>query len=306
MLDWDDLRFFLAIARHKNLARAAKELQVTQSTVGRRLASLQAGLGARLLQRTTTGYVLTLAGESIRAHVERVESETLSVQRAVNGQDIRLEGLVRVASCQLLTNHLLAPCFAALQTDHEGIVVEAWPEQPDDIHATMDDADVTVRLRPFDHHDLVVRNIGTMQFGLYACVAYLAQHGEPRIADGCTGHRLITLVHEDVLPDQAAWIRDHAANARVVLRTDSHETQLWSAAFNGGLAILPRFRADREPALKRIETAIPIPSAEIWIAVHRENRHVPRIRALLDVIANTIRTNAATLLPQDGTPVPAG
>jgi DNA-binding transcriptional LysR family regulator len=98
MLDWDDLRFFLAIARHNTLSAAAKHLQVTQSTVSRRLASLQEKMGVRLLQRAADGYVLTLAGESIRAHVERVETETLSVERAVAGHDTRLEGLVRVTS----------------------------------------------------------------------------------------------------------------------------------------------------------------------------------------------------------------
>ena len=70
MLDWDDLRFFLAVARHRTLALAAKHLNVTQSTVSRRIVSLQEGMGVRLLQRTAAGYVLTLAGESIRQHVE--------------------------------------------------------------------------------------------------------------------------------------------------------------------------------------------------------------------------------------------
>ena len=68
MLDWDDLRFFLAIARHRTLGAAAIHLRVTQSTVSRRLASLQEKMGVRLLQRAADGYVLTLAGESIRAH----------------------------------------------------------------------------------------------------------------------------------------------------------------------------------------------------------------------------------------------
>jgi len=114
MLDWDDLRFFLAIARHRTSAAAAKHLHVTQSTVGRRLASLQAGMGVRLLQHTPEGYVLTLAGESIRTHVERIEAEALFVEHAVAGHDVRLEGAVRVTSSQLVTSHLLAPSFAAL------------------------------------------------------------------------------------------------------------------------------------------------------------------------------------------------
>jgi DNA-binding transcriptional LysR family regulator len=152
MLDWDDLRFFLAIARHHTLSAAAKHLQVTQSTVSRRLASLQEKMGVRLLQRAADGYVLTLAGESIRAHVERVETETLSVERAVAGHDTRLEGLVRVTSSQLLTSHLLAPSFAALHARHRGILIESLPDMPDEPLATQD-AEIAVRLRRFEHHD---------------------------------------------------------------------------------------------------------------------------------------------------------
>lgn len=90
MLDWDDLRFYLAIVRHGSLSAAAKELQVAQSTAGRRLASLEAGLGARLLNRTPDGYKPTLAGEDVRLKAERVEAETQALLRDVGGRDLRL------------------------------------------------------------------------------------------------------------------------------------------------------------------------------------------------------------------------
>ena len=93
VLDWDDLRFFLAVARHGSLTAATKELGVAQSTVGRRLASLEGSLSARLLLRTPEGYKLTLAGESVKAQAERVEAEALTVERTVGGQDERLQGV---------------------------------------------------------------------------------------------------------------------------------------------------------------------------------------------------------------------
>ncbi len=297
-LDWDDLRFFLAVARHRTLAAAAKHLHVTQSTVSRRLASLQEGMGVRLLQRTADGYLPTLAGESIRAHVERVEVEALSVERVVAGQDVRLEGVVRVAGAQLLTSHLLAPSFAALHSIHRGILIEALPDLPGEALATQD-ADIAVRLRRFEHHDLVVRNIGAIAFGLYGCVSYIARQGEPDLGSGCAGHRLITLLDEQDHSGQAAWLAEHAGRAEVVLKADSYETQHWAAYCGGGLALLPRFRADAEPALRRIRTPAPVPSAEIWLGVHRENRRVPRVRTVLDVIAEAVRNRAAMLNPPE-------
>ena len=296
MLDWDDLRFFLAVARHRTLAAAAKHLHVTQSTVSRRIAAMQEGMGVRLLQRTPDGYALTLAGESIREHVERVETETRLVESAVAGLDGRLAGLVRVASSQVLTSHLLAPCFAALHARHPNILIEALPDLLGKALTTRE-ADIVVGLRRFEHHDLVARSIGHLAFGLYACVAYVAQHGEPDLGNGCSGHRLITLIDDQVLPEHSAWLTEHAGRAQVVLRADSYETQHWSANCSGGIALLPRFRADAEPALRRIATPVPAPPAEIWLGAHQENRQVPRVRAVLDCIAEVVRGKAATLNP---------
>ena len=243
MLDWDDLRFFLAVARHGTLAMAARELHVTQSTVSRRLAALQARMGVRLLQRTANGYVATLAGDRIRAHVERVEAEAMMVEQAVAGLDARPEGLVRVTSSQLLTSHLLAPTFAALQAIHPGILIEAYPTLPDEPLASRE-ADVAIRLRRFEHPELVVRKIGALAFGFYACMAYLTRFGEPDLGTGCAGHHLIGPLSDGDLSAQTAWLDEHAGRARVVLKADSYETQHWAAAFGGGLALLPRFRAD--------------------------------------------------------------
>lgn len=297
MLDWDDLRFFLAVARHRTLAAAAKQLHVTQSTVSRRIASLQDGMGVRLLHRTADGYVPTLAGESVLTHVERVEAETLLVERAVAGQDIRLEGQVRVASSQLLTSHLLAPSFAALHRLHRDIQIEAHPETPGALEGRS--ADIVLRLRPFADGDLVVRRLGRVSFGLYACLAYLARHGQPETSDGLAGHQLITLLDEPDVSDQAAWLADHAGRAVVTLKADSYETQHWAVYCSGGLALLPRFRADAEPALRRIPTATPVPSADIWLGVHRENRAIPRVRIVLDLIAETVRSRLHELDPGD-------
>lgn len=300
MLDWDDLRFFLAVARHGTLATAAKHLHVTQSTVSRRLASLQERMGVRLLQRSADGYLLTLAGQSIMDRVQRVEAEALSVERSVAGHDIRLEGMVRVASSQMLASHVLAACFATIHARHPGMLIEAVVDMAIKPSATFQ-PDVAVRLRRFAQHDLVVRNIGSIAFGLYGSVAYLERHGKPDLGNGCAGHQLITLLDERELSAQASWLNEHADRAHVALRADSYETQHWVAACGGGLALLPRFRADAEPGLRRLDAPVTIPPAEIWLGVHRDNRQVPRVRAVLDCLADAVRNRSALLNP----PTPA-
>ena len=296
MLDWDDLRFFLTVARHKTLAVAARHLGVTQSTVGRRLTSLQTNMGVRLLDRTASGYVPTQAGWSILAHIERVEAEALAVERAVAGLDTRLEGLVRVAGSQLLTSHILAPSFAALQTSYPDILIEVIPET-EAVSPAQGDADIAVQLSQFENPDLVVRNIGTIAFGLYACVAYLARHGEPEFSDGWAGHRLITLLDDRELSAQEAWLKQHARQAKVTFKADSYESQYWAAYCSGGLALLPRFRADPEPALRLNATPVSIPPANVWLGVHRDSRDIPRVRVVLDCIAEAVRIRATDLNP---------
>jgi DNA-binding transcriptional LysR family regulator len=128
-------------------------------------------------------------------------------------------------------------------------------------------------------------------------LTYLASHGEPDLNNGCPGHQLIALLDDRNLTAQAAWLAEWAGHAQVVLKADSYETQHWAVQCGGGLALLPRFRAGAEPALYRIATPTPIPSAEIWLGVHRENRHVPRVRTVLDCIAEAVRSRVALLDP---------
>jgi DNA-binding transcriptional LysR family regulator len=285
------------VIRHKTLSAAARQLHVTQSTVGRRLASLEASLGVRLVHRTREGYAPTFAGEAIREHIERVEAETQAVRRIVSGLDQRLEGVVRVTSTALLASHLLAPCISALHAQHSKIMVELLCYAPTPNLAARE-ADIAIQLGRFNQADLVVRRIGTLAFGLYASLAYLSQKGEADAEAGCSGHHLITMVNETAIPSQADWLAGIAGRAQIMLRTDSRETQLWATLQGGGLALLPCFRADREAALQRLDTPSPAPGAEIWMAVHRDHHHVPRIRAVLDCIAEATRRSADELCPE--------
>ncbi len=209
MLDWDDLRFFLAIARQGSLSAASKQLHVAQSTVGRRLASLEATLGVRLLNRTPEGYLATLAGEDVRRQAERVEVEALSLERQVGGQDTRLAGLVRITCAETIASNLIAPGLGTLHLKNPDIMVELIPN-PKELSLSMREADTSIRLRQPDQHDLVVRRIGTLAFGLYASPGYLERHGECYYDAGCAGHRLITQLEGIQDATQTDWLAEIA------------------------------------------------------------------------------------------------
>ena len=296
MLDWDDLRFFLALARTGSLSAAARDLRVAQSTVGRRLASLETSLGVRLLNRTPDGYLPTLAGDEVRAQAEKLEAEALSLERTVAGRDNRLAGLVRVTCAETIASYLLAPCFAALHAEHPDMMVELLSNSRE-LSLAMREAEISVRLTRSDQHDLVVRKIGSLDFGLYAAPAYLERQDQPDYAAGCPGQHLITQLDDIQDAAQTSWLADLAPRARVAVQTNSHEAAVLAAVHGGGLACLARFRGDRESGLTRLTTPSPPPSAGIWLVVHRDNRHTARIRTVLSHITDCVHGVAETLAP---------
>ena len=296
MVDWDDLRFFLTLARHGSLSAAARELHVAQSTMGRRLASLEASLGVRLLNRTPDGYVPTLAGEGVRARAERLEQEAVALERDVGGRDTRMAGLVRVTCAETVATHILAPCFASLHVQHPDIMIELIPN-PRELSLSMREADVSLRLKRPDQHDLVVRRVGSLAFGLYASPGYMERHGTPDVEAGCPGHYLVAQLEDIQDATQTAWLADLAPLARVAMQTSSHEAAVSAALHGGGLACLARFRADQEDGLVRLNVPSAIPVAAMFLVVHRDNRQIPRIRVALTHITEWVRRQADELLP---------
>lgn len=298
MLDWDDLRYYLALVRNGSLSAAAKVLHVAQSTVGRRLTSLEASLGVRLLNRTPDGYVPTLAGLDVREQAERLETEALALERSVGGRDTRLAGLVQVTCAETVATHILAPCFASLHTQQPDIMIELIPN-PRELSLSMREADISVRLKQSGQHDLVVRRIGSIAFGLYASAEYLARFGSPDFDAGCPGQYLITQLEDIQDATQTGWLTDLAPRARIAMQTSSHEAAVSATMHGGGLSCLARFRADQEAGLVRLPAPSPVPSAGIWLLVHRDNRETPRIRVALTHITEYVRSRHDSLNPAD-------
>ena len=152
----------------------------------------------------------------------------------------------------------------------------------------MREADISVRMAPSNRNDLVVRRVGRVFFGLYASPLYLQRHGHPDFGAGCTGHRLMTSMDDVDGGEQERWAAALTSLARPGLQTSSHEALVVAARSGGGLACLARFRADRDPALTRLETPTPPPPADVCILIHKDNRSTLRIRATSAAIAEAV------------------
>lgn len=293
MLEWDDLRTFLAITRHGNLSAAARALKVTQTTMGRRLEGLHQRAGARLLQKTPTGFVLTVVGHSVLANVERMEAEALAVERTITGQDARLEGEVRITTVETFGARVLVPLFAELRRKQPGLVIELITDTRA-LSLSRREADIAVRLAQFEQQDAVVRKIGEMAFGLFASTEYLESSGAPDFKAGAPGHAVIALQQDLALLPEARWLDELTRLAEVVLRSNSRDAHLQAALAGYGIACLPKYLASSTGLVEMPTRKDPLRRG-IWTGVHRDTRHVPRIRIVLDHLTDGLKMLSSEL-----------
>ena len=296
MLDWDDLRTFLAIARHGTLSAAARALGVHQPTMGRRLAALEQRAGARLLLRTPRGYALTAAGEAILGNVERIEAEALAVERRISGRDVRLEGMVRITTVESFAAEIVMPILARLRQRHPGIEVELAAEVRN-LNLTRREADVALRMARIEQADLTVRQIGVFGFGLYASAAYLDARGTPAFDHLGAGHEVILTQPELMAGPEMAWLMATLPRAAPALRTNSRYGHRAAALAGLGIGCLARYLGDTVP-LVRLAPPVPPPARELWLAVHTDIRHMPRIRAVTEALAAGVKARAEVLAPE--------
>lgn len=283
MLDWNDLRFFLAVARTGSMSRAARELRVAQPTVGRRLTAFEQRLGARLVVRSSDGLRLTAAGRGVLAHAERMELEATSAERLAAGRDAGLHGVVRLTTNEWLATRVVGPALAPMLAEHPGLTLELI-EDPRHLSLARGEADLALRPSAFPHESIVQRKVGSIAFALYASEDYLARAGAPDLAAGCAGHAVLAM--SETLGDAArGWLAELCGAARVITRTSGRESMAAMAAAGAGIAFLPRVVGDATAGLRPIPTPKPLPPRTLWLGMHPDARTIPRVRAVARALA---------------------
>ncbi|WP_310532392.1 LysR family transcriptional regulator [Novosphingobium sp.] len=282
-MDWDDLKIVLAISREGTLTGAARVLGLTQPTMGRRLAAFEEHMGARLLQRMPSGYVLTPLGESVLVHAERIEAEVQAAERAMLGRDVALAGTVRVTTVDLLAPTIVVPAIRTLRASHPGICVELVPDTRL-LSLSKREADIALRPSRFRGNEIHARRVGRFSLGIYASRAALAE--------GAALPLVTTLDDQANLPE-TAWLRELYPDAPVALQSNDRHVHFQAAVSGLGLVVLSRFHADREPELVLLHEADPATDRELWLGVHADLRHTPRIRAVIDAIAAELASQKA-------------
>lgn len=284
-VNWDDLRFVLAISRDQTLSRAAVSLGVTHTTVGRRLRAIEQTLGVRLFDRTPDGFVATAAGQDITEVAERLEGEVLSMQGRVLGRDAQLQGKLRVSTLELLFRRHHA-AFASFMARYPSIELTLISTD-DEVSLTRRDADVALRMTNTPPEHLVGRKVGRVEFAVFGSRALVEHHG----ADAA--YEEFPWLHWDERLNMRwldVWLAAHAPKATIAMRVGPGTPVMRQAIAAGiGVHFLAEFEGDADPELQRIGPVDPAFGRDLWLLTLPDLRNTNRIRAFMDHMDECLR-----------------
>jgi DNA-binding transcriptional LysR family regulator len=280
-MEWDDLRYVLAVASAGSLAGAARSLGVNHTTVLRRVGAFEQRLGLRLFERLPTGYVLTAGGEELIAAARHIDETVTTLQRKLAGKDLRLSGTIRMTTTDTLMGSVLPEILAEFRDSHPGIQVEIAISNLI-FNLTKRDADVAIR--PADHppETLIGRRIAKIAFAIYGSPQYLSKHRAKDLA----AHRWVAPDDSLAATSVAQWMRATLRDSEITLRADSLLALRQATQAGLGLAALPCYLGDTTPDLVRVHRPIAEMETGLWILTHEDLRHTARIRAFSDFVAH--------------------
>lgn len=283
MFDWSDLRHFLAVHRTGSLAKAGKELHVVQTTVGRRVAQLEQGLGAKLFDRVPEGLRLTAAGRDVLCIAERLEAEALALERLVRGRDVNPEGLVRLTTSEALGSRFLAPRLGRIRAKYPGVRLEIITDVRN-YNLSRREADIAIRMGASEQEGLVAKKVGTVGFGLYGAKRYVATRGAPQSSADLVAHDVLGYDESLVVTPEDRWITSRAPGASLVIRSNS--TNLLHAVIAQGLGVgmLPCWMGDADATLERLLREEAYVTRELSLVIHEDLRRVARVRLVFDAL----------------------
>jgi DNA-binding transcriptional LysR family regulator len=290
---WDDVRFFLAVARAGSQSAAARALGVGHVTVGRRITLLEERLGVTLLNRTPDGFATTSAGEAILRQCAVMESAALDLERIAAGRDMLTTGVVRVTTTEALASQLMAPVIGSLRHAHPELQVDLIVGVRS-LDIARSDADLAVRFARPSASDLVCRRLGDVGFSLYASRPYLAKSGTPKRGQGLGGFDLISFTGAPAATSPF-FMGESLDGARIALRCDNPLIQLKIAANGAGIAELACFLGDSSPELVRVWPNEVPARRTAWLILHQHIRRSARIRTVSVAITEAFRRQRKTL-----------
>jgi DNA-binding transcriptional LysR family regulator len=284
MLDWNDLRYFLSVARNGSTLAAGKDLRVSQTTVARRIAALERALGLPLFEKRQAGYALTPAGENLVEQAERVELAAAGFADAAAARTRDLRGTVKISAEEIFATTLMAPMLRELRDLHPDIHIEL-----DTTSGLRDlgagEADVALRSTSGPQPaGIVGRQLGDDDWAFYCNQAYADRYGVPASLQELRKHALVGGGGGNLWRHYQAFLQRLDLEDRVTMHCDSSPGLLSAVRAGVGIAVLPCVVADADADFIRCLPPRAGHGRVMWLITHDRVRHDPRVRAVIDFL----------------------
>jgi DNA-binding transcriptional LysR family regulator len=287
-MDWNNLKFFLALAETGSLSLASQKLRVDHTTVARRIDMLERDLGVRLVERLSRSWRLTAEGERVCDRARTIEAGIADLARFAKGVGRLPDRVVRVSGPPTFLSAFLAPRLVPFQTKHPGLRIELVGEARQ-VSLSKAECDLAIRLARPREKGVVARRLAVVAYALYGSRDYLARCGE----DGRD-----FLGYDDSLDHlpQQRWLKGLAGNRGLALRSNDLVNLLTATRAGLGLAVLPCIMTCGMPELVSVATPMPPLTRELLLLFHRDVGRAPAVRAVIDrITAITTSAKAAFL-----------
>lgn len=281
MMNWEDLRIFLAVANAGTISGAARHLSIDQATVSRRLATIELVLKGRLIERLPREARLTALGRTVRVEAGLMEERALAIQRIALSATSETHTRITLSAPPILARHLLAPHINTLAQRLARVQLTVFSESHF-VSLAKVEADVALRLAPGDRDTDIVKKIGQMPFALYATADY------PRRTDEANWE-FVGYTERQTNFEHKEWLYRTIAARRVACEVMDLSNQYEAACSGIGVAGLPCFLADADPRLVKLATRQPMLNLGIWLAIHPDRRNDVLVRRTMSAVTELIR-----------------
>ena len=294
-MDWNDLRYFLAVAEEGSTLAAAKALRVSQTTVARRITALEEALGLKLFEKRQAGYALTPAGEGLVDRARQVEGATESFIEASAALARDTSGVVRITTQEIFANTLLAPILRELHERHPEIVIEIDTAQ-ELLDLGAGEADIALRSTAGEAPaGMVGRALCIDDWTLYCSREYAERHGVPRTREELLNHAIIGGGGGKLWLHYEKWLRSLGLERQVAMHHATSTGLLMAVRSGFGIAVLPCVVADGDPELVRCIPPRADHQRRMWLLTHERVRHTPRVRTVIDFFYDRLSRHIRTL-----------
>jgi DNA-binding transcriptional LysR family regulator len=296
MLDWNDVKYFLAVANGGSTLAAGRALRVSQTTVARRIAALEESLGVRLFDKRQAGYALTPAGEELVARAGEVERTANAFAEAAAAQSRDVSGTVKITTEEVYGITVIAPILRELHERHPDILIELDTSQlVRDLGAG--EADISLRSTkgPNQPAGLVGRQICIDDWALYCSKGYADRHGVPTTVAAMRKHAFIGGGGGHLWLHYQSWLKELGLEQQVAMHHATSGGLLSGVRSGFGIAVLPCIVADGDPDLVRCVPPRTDHGRTMWLLTHERCRHTPRVRTVIDFMYERLSSHVRQL-----------